>query len=73
MKVGQTLDKNSSGEAQAPYEEPYERSAFGDKIYHEPKIRERKLVKTGTTRQFGRDVKYLACFMPRLIACKHWK
>ncbi len=40
MKVGQTFDKNRSSEAQAPYEEPYERSAFGDKIYHEPKIRE---------------------------------
>lgn len=32
MKIGQSLQKDGSGDAQAPEEQPDERSAFGDKL-----------------------------------------
>lgn len=32
MEIGQTLQKDGSGDAQAPEEQPDERSAFGDKL-----------------------------------------
>jgi hypothetical protein len=40
VEVGQPLNKDRSSEAQAPDQEPDQRSAFGDKINHGPGNRE---------------------------------